>query len=190
MPADNGNLGAIANRACRELAAVLERVPASVLEALAEDLAGAGRVALYGVGREGLMMRALAMRLYHLGLDAHPVGDMTTPPLTSGDLLLASAGPGHFNTVEALLRVARNAGASTVLVTAQPASALAPIVDRLVVLPARTMAEDDGDNEAVLPMGSAYEGCQYLFFELLVRDLRTRLAVDESAMRSRHTNLE
>ena len=33
---------------------------------------------LYGCGREGLQMRGLAMRLYHLGLQANMVGDMAT----------------------------------------------------------------------------------------------------------------
>ena len=30
------------------------------------------------------MMKALCMRLMHLGLDAHMVGDMTTPPVARG----------------------------------------------------------------------------------------------------------
>ena len=41
---------------------------------------------LYGQGRTGLVMQALAMRLYHLGLDAHVAGAMTTPPVGAGDL--------------------------------------------------------------------------------------------------------
>ena len=68
--------------------------PAS-LHALVEELASARRIVAYGVGREGLMMRALAMRLYHLGLDAHVVGDMSAPPVGPGDLLIVSAGPGR-----------------------------------------------------------------------------------------------
>jgi 6-phospho-3-hexuloisomerase len=52
------------------------------------------------------------------------------------------------------------------------------------------MAVEDGEADAVLPMGSAYEGAQYLFFELVVRALRQRLRIDEQAMRERHTNLE
>ena len=68
------------------------------------------RIVLHGVGREGLMMRAFAMRLYHLGLDAHCLGDMTCPPVGPGDLFLASAGPGSFSSVDALITTARDAG--------------------------------------------------------------------------------
>jgi len=39
-------------------------------------------------------MRALAMRLFHLGYDVSVVGDMTAPFLTNGDLLILSVGPG------------------------------------------------------------------------------------------------
>ncbi|KAF3580752.1 hypothetical protein DY000_02032966, partial [Brassica cretica] len=52
------------------------------------------RVFLHGVGRQGLMMKAFAMCLFHLGLSSHLVSDMTTPLISSPDLLIASAGPG------------------------------------------------------------------------------------------------
>ena len=183
-------LAALAGQACRELSAVFVEVPASALDDTVQAVVAARRIACYGVGREGLMMRALTMRLYHLGLEAHPVGDMSTPPVAAGDLLLTSAGPGHFATVEALLRVARAAGADTLLFTATTDARLAALADRVVVLPARTMAHGEAAGDPILPMGSAYEGAQYLYFELLVRALRTRLGVTEAAMRRRHTNLE
>jgi 6-phospho-3-hexuloisomerase len=42
------------------------------------------------------------MHRMHLGLDAHVVGDMTTPPVGKGDVLIDSACPGFFSTVMAL----------------------------------------------------------------------------------------
>lgn len=187
---ENESVADLAERAAGELATILGRVPDEALTETCAALAGAERLALYGVGREGLMMRALAMRLYHLGLDAHVAGEMTTPPLGPGDLLAVSAGPGYFATVAALMDVAAEAGAQVLLFTAQPDPPLAAQADHVIQLPARTMAASDADGDAVLPMGSAYEGAQYLFFELVVRDLRQKLRVGEDAMRARHTNLE
>lgn len=178
-----------ARKACEEIATVFAEVPVTALETLADEIGSARRIAVHGVGREGLMLRALAMRLYHLGLDASVVGDMTTPPLGRGDLLLASAGPGHFATVEALMGVAREAGARVALLTAQAEPGLGALAHTVVRLPARTMAAA-GAGDAVLPMGSAYEGALFVFGELLVRRLRERLGADEAAMRARHTNLE
>lgn len=189
IPSGGESLSSLARRACDELCAVFASVPERALEDVCAAVGAARRIALYGVGREGLMMRALAMRLYHLGLDAREIGAMTTPPLGAGDLLMVSAGPGRFATVEALLRVAREAGARRLLFTAVAAAPLAAQADTVVVLPARTMAVEAAV-DAVLPMGSAYEGAQYVFFELVVRALGERLRVSESAMRARHTNLE
>ncbi len=186
-----GSLAARARRACDEIAAVFDRLAADQAEALVAAIAEARRIALVGVGREGLMMRALAMRLFHLGLDAHPVGDMTTPAVGPGDLLVASAGPGGFATVDALLGVARRAGARTAVITARPEGSAARLADLVLHLPAQTMADDRGPAaSAILPMGSLYEGAQYVLFELLVLRLRERLGVSPEAMRARHTNLE
>ncbi len=74
-------------------------------------IASAPRTGLYGCGREGLMMRGLAMRLHHCGLDATFVGEMDMPPLGEGDLFFASSGPGNLSTVNALCRKANKAGA-------------------------------------------------------------------------------
>jgi 6-phospho-3-hexuloisomerase len=115
---------------------------------------------------------------------------MTTPPIGAGDLLFVSAGPGDFSTVSALLGVAREAGARTLLVTAQPAGAAAARADIVLPIPAQTMADDTGAAVSVLPMGSLYEGAQYILFEVMILQLRERLGVSPEAMRANHTNLE
>ncbi|MDD9908145.1 MAG: SIS domain-containing protein [Ahrensia sp.] len=158
---------------------------------LAKRLAGAGRIVCYGVGREGLMMKALAMRLYHLGLDAHVVGDMTAPPVGNGDVLFVSAGPGSFSTVAGLVGVAQEAGTDVVCITAEPDGPVPQSADVVVHAPAQTMAADKGAQAtSILPMGSLFEALMFLFFELLVLDLRDQLGITPDAMRANHTNLE
>lgn len=178
-------------RACKELQTACTALDADQFDGLVREIASARRVVLYGVGREGLMMRALAMRLYHMGLDAHVVGDMSTPPVGRGDLLVVSAGPGGFSTVNGLLGVAKGAGARTACITAQPDGEAPQASDCVLVIPAQTMADDQSpDPASILPMGSLFEGAQYLVFEVLILHLRDHLGVDPEAMRARHTNLE
>ncbi len=184
------HLRQLAEGALSEVRAVFTALTSEAAETLLSELRQAKRIALYGVGREGLMMKAFAMRLFHLGLDAHVVGDMTTPPLAGGDLLVVSAGPGGFSTVLALMGVAADAGARTVVVTAQPEGAAASRADVTVHLPAQTMADDLTGQPSVLPMGSVYETAQLIFFELVVIMLRQRLGETAESMRARHTNLE
>ena len=180
----------LAGKAVDELRGAVVGVDPEALAGAVSEISRARRIAAYGVGREGLMMRALAMRLYHLGLDTHVVGDMSTPPLGEGDLLLLSAGPGGFSTVMGLAGVARDAGARVLGFTAQPAGELARFADRVLVIPAQTMADDQVAGASVLPMGSLYEGAQFLVFELLVCELRDAIGETPETMRARHTNLE
>ncbi|MCA3559302.1 MAG: SIS domain-containing protein [Rhodobacter sp.] len=180
-----------AARAAEEIRAAVAATDAEMMQAMIAELARAGRVVCYGVGREGLMMRALAMRLYHMGLDTHVVGDMSCPPVGTGDLLLVSAGPGSVSTVNGLIGVARAAGARVACVTAQPQGMAPQSADLVLHIPAQTMASDQGKAaSSVLPMGSLFEGAQYLAFELLILGLRDHLGVPPDAMRARHTNLE
>lgn len=178
-------------RACRELEGACTALDPGQLDGLVREIAAAKKIVLYGVGREGLMMRALAMRLYHMGLDAHVVGDMSAPPVGPGDLLIVSAGPGGFSTVDGLLGVAKGACARTACVTAQADGSAPQVSDVMLVIPAQTMANDQSpSSESILPMGSLFEGAQYLVFEMLILHLRDHLGVDPDAMRARHTNLE
>lgn len=177
-------------RALDELGGCLSKVSRADIATAIDELAKANRIALYGVGREGLQMKGFAMRLFHLGLKASVVGDMTTPPIGQGDLLVVSAGPGNFSTVAALMGVARQDGARTMLVTATPQGEAAQLADAVLTIPAQTMASDQGPSTSVLPMGSLYEGAQYILFETLILELRERLAISPAAMRANHTNLE
>lgn len=136
------------------------------------------------------MMRALCMRLMHLGLDVHMVGDMTTPPISAGDLLLVSAGPGEISTVQALMDVATEAGATTMIVTAQPEGVTSQQADIVIHLPAQTMADDTGGSVSLLPMGSLFEAMQLIFFDLISIMLRDKMGQSSEEMRHRHTNLE
>ena len=123
MDENDRTLQATAQEALSEIGAVFKLVTDDVAERMCAEILKARRIACYGVGREGLMMKALCMRLMHLGLDAHVVGDMTVPPVGKGDLLLLSAGPGSFSTVLALLGVARRSCAAECRSTDPPAGA-------------------------------------------------------------------
>ena len=177
--------------ALAELAAVAGRIETADIEAACAMIVGARRIVLYGCGREGLQLQGFAMRLYHLGKPVAVQGDMAAPPVGQGDLLLVSAGPGELATVTALMRVAREAGAAVLFLTAEPETASAALATQVLPITAQTMARDQGAGaRSVLPMGSAYEGALFLLFEVMVLRLRELLGSDPAEMRARHTNLE
>jgi 6-phospho-3-hexuloisomerase len=190
VPPDVLAMSNLYHTALGDLARVFDRLDHNAVDRAVAEIARAQNIALYGVGREGLQIKGFAMRLFHLGRRAFVVGDMNAPPLGPGDLLVVSAGPGYFSTVDALMGVAREGGARSLVVTAQPDGACARKADTVLHVPAQTMADDKGPAVSVLPMGSLFEGAQYVLFEIMILKLRELLGVSPEAMRANHTNLE
>ncbi len=178
-----------ADRALQEVAEAVRSVPETEIARVVDDLLAARRIACYAGGREGLVMRGLVMRLFHAGLDVHSVGDMTTPAVGAGDLVVLSCGPGRISMVEALAGVARRDGARVLYLTAQPRTPPAGLADRVVHIAAQTMA-DDRNSAAALPMGSAYEIALFVLVDLITNEVRRRRSESVEELRTRHTNLE
>ncbi len=177
-------------KALDELAGPLNRLDDAAVDQAVRTIAAARHVCVYAGGREGLQVRGFAMRLFHLGRSVSVVGDMTTPALGPGDLFLNVCGPGEISTAVALVGVAKAAGAKVLVVTAQPDGRVPKMADEVLVLPAQTMADDQGPGASVLPMGSVFEGALFVMFEVMILKLKALLNVSPEAMRANHTNME
>ncbi len=186
----NESLKSLASGALEDLEGVFAAMPENALDGLIQEIVKAKRIVVFGLGREGLQMRGFAMRLFHMGRNVAVWGDMTAPEVGPGDLLFVSAGPGDLATARALVEIAREAGARTALITAQPKGELAGHVDTVTVIPGQTMADDRGAKLSVLPMGSLFETAQMIIFEVAVLKLRPLFGETAVTMRARHTNLE
>lgn len=172
----------------RRLGDVIQGTDAAQVARAATAITAARRVFGYGVGREGLAMRAIIMRLRHAGLDAYVVGEMVTAALGPSDLLIVSAGPKAFSTVAALVGVARDAGGSVLWFTAREDIVARP-AQSVVRIPAGTMHTGD-DPHPVLIMGSEFELGLWAIGDILAYEVRLRLGQDAAALTERHTNLE
>ena len=150
----------------------------ATLEPVVRAIAGARRTMLYGCGREGLMMRALAMRLHHLGLEVCVQGDMTAFAAGSRRPVPVRRGAGLAGHGLGALRRGpggrrpghrRDGGAGGQHRQAGPRAPGHP-------------GADDGPRlggDSVLPMGSLFEGAMFVVFEVLV--LRLRDVLGETA---------
>jgi 6-phospho-3-hexuloisomerase len=177
--------------AVAELGAVFQRLNDADVDRACRMIADARTTVVFGGGRERLQIMGFAMRLYHMGRSVAVEGDMTTPPVGKGDLFIVTVGPGEISTALALLGVAKAAGATILVITAQPQGRAAGYADFVLHLPAQTMADDQGEKRSsVLPMGSLYEGALFVLFEVMILKLVKMLKVTPEAMRANHTNLE
>ena len=155
---------------------------------LSEALAEADRVFVCGGGRSGLVVRAFAMRLMHLGFVAHVVGEATTPSIRTGDLLLACSASGTTETTLTMAKRAQAAGADIAAVTSAPQSPLAQMAGVIVHIPSPTKHDQ---RSASRQFGSTlFEQAALLFLDAVCLALQRERSEDPRRMMSRHSNLE
>jgi len=177
--------------ALAELGGVFDKLNDADVDKACDMIAEAKKIVVFGGGRERLQIMGFAMRLYHMGLNVAVEGDMTTPPVGKGDLFIVTCGPGEISTALALMGVAKDAGAKILFITAQPKGRGAHYADFVLLLPAQTMADDQGEKKSsTLPMGSLFEGALFILFEVMILKLIKQLNIKPEAMRANHTNLE
>ncbi|MBQ3684401.1 MAG: SIS domain-containing protein, partial [Methanomicrobium sp.] len=75
------------------------------------EILGADRIYVMGAGRSGLVAKAFAMRLMHLGLKSYVIGETITPAMrSSGDIVVAFSGSGETKTIAELCETAKSIG--------------------------------------------------------------------------------
>ena len=165
-----------------EIGSVLCQISEEDSEKLINGIESSDRVFLSGAGRSGLVAKAFAMRLMHLGFSTHVVGDSTTPAMGAGDLLIVISGSGNTATTHLVVSAAKAANAKAILITSNPTSRIGNTVDLAIVLP---MPAD-----RVLPLGATFEAAAYVFLDAVVLLIMKRAGITPQEMKSRHTNLE
>lgn len=172
-----------------EITTVLRRVEQAPVDRAVRAICRSRRIVTLGAGRVGLATRGFAMRLSHLGLSAFALGDMGVPSVASGDLVLVASGSGETPTIACLAEIAKRAGATVVVVTANPASRLGRLADHVITIPAPTKASP-GAVESRQPMTTLNEQCLQVFFDALVIVLMHELGETGESMKARHSVLE
>jgi len=181
------NVRAILN----ELQVNLETINGSDLEDFADAILSAERVFLAGAGRSGLAIRAFSNRLMHLGLQVFMVGDITTPRIASGDLLIIGSGSGETQSLVAMAKKAKHIGANIALNTIASTSSIAELADVKIVLPGASQKVEDGSISAsIQPMGSSFEQLSFLIYDALIMTLMNKTNQSSDSMFERHANLE
>ena len=164
-----------------------------------QSLLDAKRIFVIGAGRSGLVAKAFAMRMMHLGLDTHVVGETITPSLREDDLLVAVSGSGETSLTVSAAEIAKKIGAKIVAVTSYPKSSLSKISDHIVILPGRTKTESTpdfmhrellGEHPPSAPLGTTFEITALVFFDGVIVSLMAALGKKEEDLRARHATIE
>lgn len=169
--------------------AALVRSDADGLARVADLVAAAPRVFVLGAGRSGLALRMTAMRLMHLGLDVHVVGEVTTPAIERGDLLVTASGSGTTGLIVRAAETAADVGADVVLLTTAADSALASSATVALVVPAAAKLDRSGTASEQYA-GSLFEQSVVLVGDALFHALWQRSGQSADDLWPRHANLE
>ena len=159
------------------------------LDNLAETLANARRIFVLGAGRSGITLQMTAMRLMHLGLTVHVVGDVTTPAIGPGDVLLTASGSGTTTSIVRGADAAVKAGAKVAVITTAAASPLAALATAVVVVPAAGKLDRSGTVSAQYA-GGLFEQTVMLLGDALFHSLWLRSGQSADELWPRHSNLE
>lgn len=180
-----GNSGIVLDELQRALAAI---DPKQVHQA-SEALLKARRVFFLGAGRSGLALKMAAMRMMHLGLCTYVVGEVITPAIAEGDLLVVASGSGTTAGPLHAADVAVKAGASVLAVTTAPHSALALLASLVVTIPAATKQGGDG-SQSQQYAGALFEQTVLLLMDIVFHDLWHQRGETAEQLWKRHANLE
>ena len=200
----------VAGQILAEVTDCVSRVSAESLAQAAAMVEAAPRIFVAGSGRSGLCIRALGMRLMHLGKSVYIVGETTTPSITSKDLLILGSGSGQSAVLLKMAEQAKQQGARLLLFTAESISPLSMLSDQLVIIPAPSLkptpslkpaqpvgvgpSPKPAEAERILtsqqPLGSLFEQSLLIVGDSLVIILMDQIGVGVGKMRKHHANLE
>ena len=178
-------------RIAEEIGASVGRIDDDRAAELVDAIDGAGRVFVAGAGRSRRSVESFAIRLLHLGIAAHVVGETTTGALGPGDLLLVGSGSGSTGSLVTIARRAVEAGGRVALVTIRGGSPIGELADVELHIPAPTPKLDGpSESESIQPMGSLFEQSLLVVLDAVVLELMQRRGESSESMFLRHANLE
>jgi len=172
-----------------ELDAVLANIDDREIAHIADLVEKAERVFVHGAGRSGLALRMTAMRFMHLGLTVHVVGEVTTPAIGQGDVLLVASGSGTTSGIVAAATTADSVGARIAAISTARVSPLAGLADAVVIVPAAAKL-DRSETASEQYAGSLFEQSVALIGDAVFHSLWKRSQQSADDLWPRHANIE
>lgn len=184
-----------------KIRSIAKAIPDKDVEVFLSRLLKAKRIYVMGAGRSGLVAKAFAMRLMHLGMQSFVVGETITPALNRGDVLVIFSGSGKTKTIADIANTAHEIGAPICLITSNPESRIGKLATCIVIIQSfRDEVKDDaaefeirqmlGDNKSFAPLGTLFETVSMIFADAVISRLMEISKIDESALKNRHANIE
>jgi 6-phospho-3-hexuloisomerase len=163
-------------------------------ESLVNALQAAKRIFVGGAGRTLLSMKMFAMRLMQTNHTVFIVGEVCTPSIGTGDLLVVGSGKGETKvTLEVALKAKKN-NASVALITSNASGSIAAAADIVlnIPLPTKVNATDAGETIFMKQNqpGNFFETACLIVTDGLIARIMEREGLTEAVVMRNHANLE
>jgi 6-phospho-3-hexuloisomerase len=160
------------------------------------------KIFVMGAGRSGLVGRAFALRLLHLGYEVHILGETLMPSVSKGDLVIAISGSGSTKLVMTAVEAAKYVGAMVIGITSYLDSPLGKIADFVLQVKGRVMPTTEADSrdyfarqilglhEPLAPLGTLFEDTCMILLDAMIPVMMKKLGLNEKDLGRRHATVE
>ena len=169
-----------------KITSILSVTDDSYDEKLTGMLDNAKRIFVAGAGRSGLVTKFFAMRLVHSGYDVSVVGEIVTPSIKAGDLLIIISGSGETEQLIAFAKISQKVRTNIMLICSRAKSTIGDMADGVFHIGNDALYEKTKG----MPMGTMFELSTLIFLESTVSHIIHEKGLTEEVMRATHANLE
>lgn len=170
-----------------ELKNVPNPLSSTQVEEILKHIHDAKHIFISGSGRSGLMASAFANRLLQMGLSVSVVGEITSPHVKKGDVLIFNSASGSSEKLVSQAKEAKKYGITIILITTNIESSLAKLSNLVVKVDAQSKYSE---TESIQPMGAIFEQYSLLLFDSLVLSYMSKYQISEQIMKDNHADIE
>ena len=166
---------------------ILDKISQKDIARIKNLFFNSNHIFVYGAGRSGLVAKAFAIRLVHLGFQTFVIGETITQPVQEGDLVIIVSGSGETIPAVMTAEISHNLGANVISITAKKKSEIAKFADVTLFI-----SVDNKDVERIqyAPLGTLFEASVWILLDAIIADLLHSKNETEDNMRKRHATLE
>lgn len=180
-----------AYQAALEISETVKQIDEESVCALIKKICNSKKIYVAGAGRSMLMLRAIAMRLMHVGFETYIVGDTTTPAFEKDDLIIIGSGSGETPGLINIAQKAKNIGGQIAVITTREDSTISKLSDIKIIIKAYTdKIEDTSQKKTILPGGTLFEETMLLLGDSIILPLAVKMGIPTDKPFKRHANLE
>ncbi len=163
----------------KEIAQATKNIPEHYIDEIIKLLDTSDRIFVWGLGRSGMMARAFAMRLRHLGRESYFIGGLC-PTMQNKDLLIVISKTGRSKMLWVPVEAAKKSKTTTIYLTATK-NPLTKLCDRSFYFNLPESSQFGG---------SLFEQTMLIFLDELVERYRQTHGISFTKMEKNHASWE